>query len=438
MNDDLDLDPRLLDWLTDGPTTASGPLVDAAFARAATVRQVGAWRRGPWGDPMGISMRGRMPRPAPAILLVVFVLAMTVTTLVVGSLVRSKGGPARNGPLAFVSGDTETLKLIDRPGAVPRAISSPRFQGKEASLPAISPDGTRIAFYFLDPVTLTAGVGIMALDGSSQLTLPATFVPPGPDGLPLETGSWGPIEWAPDGRHVVYIDRVHAVGTVVVADPETGTARPIPIPGGLAADSPSWSPDGGRIVLRAIDTSQARARTGLAVLDPESGQFQALTPTDGLFDNADYAAPEWSPDGSSIAFHAARVQNGPHDIFTVRPDGSARTAIASTGADERWPIWSPDGLHLAWQAGSGTRYDANVANADGSDPRMVSGPVTGKLPGLPIFAWSPDGSELLSIVCDAQACEPVLMDALGSSEPEYVEVPAPGVGALGVTWGRQP
>ena len=437
MNDDFELDPRVLDWLGDGPTAAPRAVVESSFAAAARIGQAARWTQLPWRDPLARPILGH--RSSPMIIAVVLVLVMTVavTALLTGGGFAPPAAPIRNGPLAFADGfGSGTLLIIDRPGATPRPLTIPGLGAKESQLPAFSPDGTRLAFYFLDPVSLAAGVGVANLDGSNLVTFPATFVQPGPGGVPRETGMWTPIAWSPDGRRILYVDQYIGTGTVMIGDLATGSATPISIPGGLKADSPAWSPDGQRVLLRTVGASADGRKTGLAVADLDTGRVQSITPADGLFDQEDYAGPQWSPDGSTIAFHAAPTVGAGHDIFTVRPDGSGKTRITSSANDDLWPTWAPDGQHLAWITGSSNGRDVIVANPDGTGWRDVSGPAAGEIFIMPFYGWSPDGAKVYVIACDGSFCDRfVELDALGSSQPVVVDgVPGPA----GVSWGRQP
>lgn len=105
-------------------------------------------------------------------------------------------------------------------------------------------------------------------------------------------------------------------------------------------------------------------------------------------DNASW--PAWSPNGKEIAYvrgpyycvwdDPARGCTGPDQLWLMNADGTGQHLIAAHGIT---PAWSPDGTKLAY----GAPHDVVViANADGSDPRVVT---SGLYP-----AWSPDGHEL--------------------------------------------
>jgi len=60
-----------------------------------------------------------------------------------------------------------------------------------------------------------------------------------------------------------------------------------------------------------------------------------------LTDNSvDDRAPDWSPDGTMLAYD--RAVDGDTEIFITRLDGEERQ-ITDNGVEDRHPAWSPDG-----------------------------------------------------------------------------------------------
>ena len=83
------------------------------------------------------------------------------------------------------------------------------------------------------------------------------------------------------------------------------------------------------------------------------------------------AHPQWSPDGSTIAFDT------PDSIYTTRADGTEQKLLfaGKRGNGPGVPSWSPDGTRLAFfnTPRQGRRFTAEVwtMNADGSDKRRL-------------------------------------------------------------------
>ena len=178
-----------------------------------------------------------------------------------------------------------------------------------------------------------------------------------------------------------------------------------------AAQRPSWSPDGARLVFDRTVFDEARLRSlGVYVVETTGGGLRRL---------AAGTAPAWSPDGTRIAFvrgtavfairpdgtgetrltATARATAGPlswspdstqiavsrgGDIYAVRADGAGETRLTTTGRPETQPGWSPDGSRIAYVDGS----TIAVVNADGTRATRLPG-ADGRSP-----AWSPDSKRI--------------------------------------------
>jgi len=59
-------------------------------------------------------------------------------------------------------------------------------------------------------------------------------------------------------------------------------------------------------------------------------------------------SPEWSPDGSKIAFHKDTQGNGVFEIYIVDADGKNIQQITNLGGINWGPSWSPDGTKLVF------------------------------------------------------------------------------------------
>jgi len=108
-----------------------------------------------------------------------------------------------------------------------------------------------------------------------------------------------------------------------------------------------------------------------------------------LFDQGSGTAadPDWSPDGSRVAFTYLR------DVYTINADGTGLTDVTNTpSVAERHPNWSPDGSEIVMTDWASNGH-IDVVNADGTNFHVLKADI---LPTHPV--WSPDYN---SIVYDA-------------------------------------
>jgi TolB protein len=140
---------------------------------------------------------------------------------------------------------------------------------------------------------------------------------------------------------------------------------------------PSLSPDGRLIAYR----SEPNLYPELWLMNADgSGQHQ-LTPDGGF--------PDWSRDGSLIAYAPGGGSSGRSSIAIMNPDGSGQRRLPGTDYGEL-PSWSPDGKKIAFSSnlsGSSLMY---IVDVDGS--RVVDLSSAGE--GGKV-AWSPDGRSIL-------------------------------------------
>ena len=142
--------------------------------------------------------------------------------------------------------------------------------------------------------------------------------------------------------------------------------------------SPSYSPDGSRIVFN----SDRGGSQQLYVMDANGGDVRRIS-----FGSGKYGTPVWSPRGDLIAF--TKIDGGSFYIGVMRPDGSGERLLTQDYLVEG-PTWAPNGRVLMYfrQGRTDSRGGGNAQlytiDLTGQNQRPVSTPGGASDP-----AWSP-------------------------------------------------
>jgi dipeptidyl aminopeptidase/acylaminoacyl peptidase len=115
----------------------------------------------------------------------------------------------------------------------------------------------------------------------------------------------------------------------------TGALDPRLRPGGEQVAYVVWSID--------EEANEYRQRIWLAAVD---GSSPPRPFTAGPKDNQ----PRWSPDGTQLAFTAARGEKKPRQLYVMPADGGEPRRLTELKEDVTTPVWSPDGTRIAFAA----------------------------------------------------------------------------------------
>ena len=95
------------------------------------------------------------------------------------------------------------------------------------------------------------------------------------------------------------------------------------------------------------------------VMDADGKNEQRLT------DNLSHEwSPSWSPDGERIVFNSRR--DGNRDIYVMDADGKNQRRLTRNPAHDLYPSWSPDGKRIVFVSDRDGNYEIYVINADGA------------------------------------------------------------------------
>ncbi|HWQ15843.1 MAG TPA: c-type cytochrome [Roseiflexaceae bacterium] len=289
-------------------------------------------------------------------------------------------------PLIFAR--ESTLWRSDGDGRAPRPLLTPAAD-QYAQHPALSPDGSRLAYVLVTYPTMANGMS------ASSYAL-STSAADGTDARVVwqpEAGALQMPAWAPDGRSIfvtlsgegeggstlgiLRVDLASGARTLVVAD----------------ALDPAVSPDGSQLAYLRLRPDGATLALEVAALDGSG----ARTLIDGAGFQALYA-PRFSPDGRRIVVAAvggpesgsagsprpsrgglgatlaallepppAAAHGVPWDLWEVRLDGGGLRRLAALGEDLPMAAFSPDGTRIAVVAEGGIY----LMGGDGDNLRRI-------------------------------------------------------------------
>ncbi|HEX2051946.1 MAG TPA: hypothetical protein VHJ34_15115 [Actinomycetota bacterium] len=209
-------------------------------------------------------------------------------------------------------------------------------------------------------------------------------------------------QWSPDGTRIAFTTTLpdpHNEGwwhdEIFVMDADGSNRTNVTNTPGRSESSPSWSPDGARMVFSAyVPGDVMETQSDIFTMNADGTNETRLT-----FEDYEEITPAWSPRGDEIAFTA--VRNGDWEIVKMSVDGTGEVNLTNNHPDDGasrqdWaPEWSPDGGKIAFMAATDSPccgdWEIWVMNADGTAQTNL----TNDSAGDDYPSWSPDGTQIV-------------------------------------------
>jgi Tol biopolymer transport system component len=289
------------------------------------------------------------------------------------------------------------LAVVSLDGGAVTRISNPVEGAEGDSAPAVSPDGSVIAFvrssgsdgadvYMCDPT----GGNIQRLTFDDRMIRGLSWTPDGKELVYSANRAGGNRLWrlaafggspkeipiagrraqypavAPSGNYLAYSDSptVTAVWRANLGSPDSAfDERPIIRSAGHES-MPAYSPDGRKIA----NVSDQTGHDEIWMCDDGGGNRVQLT----HFEGADVGRPRWSPDSKTLVFGVNRDRGS--DLYTIAAEPGAKPKQVALGASNA--AWSRDGKSIyfqqrgqIWKMGvTGANPEVIVKEGGGSDP----------------------------------------------------------------------
>jgi len=206
-----------------------------------------------------------------------------------------------------------------------------------------------------------------------------TPIPPTPTEMPTST-PFHPLS-GNGGGVIAYVSEVEGVPGIHIMNADGTDSRQLT---NEFDAHPDWSADGTQI---AFSTRRSDI-VAIFTVDVATGQVTQLTDTE-----RSPSHPDWSPDGNQIAI----VYNPNHpginyELYLINSNGKNFNALTDSAGYQTYagPDWSPDGTQIVVASDLEDNFNIYRMNSDGSNiVQLTTDTADDRFP-----AWSPDGEHI--------------------------------------------
>lgn len=282
---------------------------------------------------------------------------------------------------------------LNRPEKDARRLSPRDEEGSIQLAPSLSPDGSLLAYIedatFSTDLMLASGIDGKVLGRLVEGERSADF-----ESLRYFYTSIG---WSPDGKRIAFPSKRGGEDVLNILDVDSKRVLRTISFGLDGLVSPSFHPGGNRIVFSGVDG----AESDLYEVDLTTGALAKIT--EGPYFERD---PQWSPDGTKVAFvtdrgpgtDLDRLQFGPPRIAIWDATSGVTTVLPGQEGKNITPQWGPDGKTIAFVSDRDGVSDLYVEELESERlfrlTRLITG-VTGIIESSPPFSWSRNGRRIV-------------------------------------------
>ena len=294
----------------------------------------------------------------------------------------SEGRGIYGGSLYTVREDGTNLTLLSPSVGDGDGIGGARIAYDTS--PAVSPDGTRVAYATLRHSEVEGRFDIVtaALDGTER------------EQLTRDSRTEREPSWSPDGARIAFL-RPGALHTMAA---DGSDVRNLAVKLGAGLEPPAWSPDGTRLAFRGHTTY------ALYVVGADGSNLTRVA-------EGPVGRPAWSLDGRLAFVTGVTVGEGRFVVVVMDANGSNRQVLIEDG----YPpvLWSPDGTevlakYIVQREGLDT-IGVYAISVDGEHAmRLVTETGENEILGM---AWSPDGERLALLMSPSLSASIYNLDA---------------------------
>ena len=253
------------------------------------------------------------------------------------------------------------IYLLSLDSLAARKLTSPGLPGDYN--PAFSPDGQTLAF--------NRGSGGV----TSIYTLPLAG---GTERLVISGSQfgWG-LAWTADGRDLVFGRASWLARSGWLWKISTRGGQPERLQFGQGGTEPS---------IRGNRLAYARQVINLSIWKRQLNALHpAGQPRKFLSSTAIESGPQFSPDGTRIAFESTR--SGASEVWTCRSDGTNLLQLTHFNTVTGTPRWSPDGKQIAFDSRAPGNADIFLMDSEGGSVRQLTHEASADV----VPSWSRDG-----------------------------------------------